>query len=148
MPPLLKYPTTTGALALGLSLGAIAACSPPDGKAARKLACEQAAASLDPQSLAQLDTLRKALGVAPDVNPIQACKALGAEMGLAKQASASTTQDLKGPKTRDGCHRDAYGFFGDACTDLPKDQRIQPAIRTDAPAPADLVHPPLCFPRC
>jgi len=86
MPPLLKSQTTASALALGLCLSAISACSAPDGKALKKLACEQAAASLDLQSLSQLDSLRKALGVARDVDPILACKALGAEMGPVKQA--------------------------------------------------------------
>ena len=86
MPPLLKSQGSFSALALGLCLAAIGACSAPDGKALKKLACEQAAASLDLQSLAQLDALRKALGVARDVDPILACKALGADMGPAKQA--------------------------------------------------------------
>jgi len=86
MPQMLKSQTIAGALALGLGLGAISACSAPDGKALQKLACEQAAASIDLQSLAQLDALRKALGVAPDVDPIQTCKALGANMNPVKQA--------------------------------------------------------------
>ena len=90
MPPLLKSQTTASALALGLCLSAISACSAPDGKALKKLACEQAAASLDLQSLSQLDSLRKALGVAPDVDPILACKALGANMEPAKQAPSGS----------------------------------------------------------
>lgn len=59
---------------------AITGCRPPDGTALRRLACEQAAASLDLQSISQMDALRKALGVAPDVDPIGACKAVGADM--------------------------------------------------------------------
>jgi hypothetical protein len=55
-------------------------CRPPDGRALHKLACEQAAASLDMQSVSQVDALRKALGLAPDVDPISTCKALGANM--------------------------------------------------------------------
>jgi hypothetical protein len=86
MPPLLKVQALASALALGLCLSVISACSAPDGKALKKLGCEQAAASLDLQSLSQLDSLRKALGVARDVDPILACKALGANMGPAKQA--------------------------------------------------------------
>jgi hypothetical protein len=86
MPPLLKFQASARALALALCLCAISACSAPDGKALKKLACEQAAASLDLQSLSQLDSLRKALGVARDVDPILACKALGANMGPAQQA--------------------------------------------------------------
>lgn len=71
-------------MALGSALGlvglSIAGCRPPDGTALRKLACEQAAVSLDLQSVSQIDALRKALGVAPDVDPIGACRALGVEM--------------------------------------------------------------------
>lgn len=58
----------------------LAGCAAPDGKALKKIACEQAAATIDLQSVAQLDALRKALGVAPDVDPINACKELGANM--------------------------------------------------------------------
>ena len=71
----------TMAVAL-LSLGAtsLSGCRAPDTQALKKLACEQAAASLDMQSVSQLDALRKALGLAPDVDPIQTCKDLGATM--------------------------------------------------------------------
>jgi len=148
MPPLLRSQVTASALALSLCLVAMSACSAPDSKALKKLACEQAAASVDLESLAQLDSLRKALGVARDVDPILACKALGAVMGLAKQTSASTAQELSGPKAQDACIQDKYGFFSDACAGRPKSQIIQPSTRTEAPAPANLVHPPLCFPRC
>ena len=55
-------------------------CQAPDGRALQKLACEQAAVHLDLQSMEQMDNLRKALGVAPDVDPIRTCKALGAAM--------------------------------------------------------------------
>ena len=63
----------TGALAL-------ASCGPRDPPALPRLACEQAGANLDIQSLGQLDTLRRALGVAPDVDPIEACRAAGVEL--------------------------------------------------------------------
>jgi ABC-type transporter Mla MlaB component len=64
-----------------LLLGALSTgCRPPDGRALHKLACEQAAASLDLQAVGQIDALRKALGLAPDVDPIRTCKALGATM--------------------------------------------------------------------
>lgn len=58
----------------------LSGCGTPDTKALKKLACEQAAASLDMQSVAQLDALRKALGVAPGVDPIEQCRSLGAVM--------------------------------------------------------------------
>lgn len=67
-------------LSLMLSAGLLSACQAPDGRALQKLACEQAAANLDMQSVAQMDALRKALGVAPGVDPIRTCQALGAEM--------------------------------------------------------------------
>ncbi|MGB5136570.1 MAG: hypothetical protein WBN89_15505 [Prochlorococcaceae cyanobacterium] len=63
----------TGALAL-------ASCGPPDPQALQRLACEQAGANIDIQSLGQLDTLRKAMGVAPGVDPIEACRSVGVEL--------------------------------------------------------------------
>ena len=58
----------------------LSACRAPDTQALKKMACEQAAASLDMQSVTQMDALRKALGLAPDVDPIRACTELGADM--------------------------------------------------------------------
>jgi hypothetical protein len=77
-----RHRSTVRSLGIGLLLGTalLAGCRAPDGRALQKLACEQAAASLDLQSVAQLDALRKALGVAPEVDPIRSCQALGAEM--------------------------------------------------------------------
>ncbi|MEB3199632.1 MAG: hypothetical protein VKK62_03765 [Synechococcaceae cyanobacterium] len=63
---------------LGLSL--LAACGSPDTKALKTLACQQVASSIDLQSAQQIDTLRKALGLAPGVDPIGACRALGVNM--------------------------------------------------------------------
>ncbi len=68
----------------------LAGCAAPDGKALKKIACEQAAATIDLQSVAQLDALRKALGVAPDVDPIRTCTELGANMEPRKESSAET----------------------------------------------------------
>jgi len=65
---------------LAVSLGFTSACQAPDARALHKLACEQAAVSLDLQSVGQVDALRRALGVAPDVDPIGTCKALGVNM--------------------------------------------------------------------
>lgn len=62
------------------TLPLVSSCGPPDTRALKKLACEQAAASLDMQSVAQLDALRRALGVAPGVDPIEQCRSLGAVM--------------------------------------------------------------------
>jgi hypothetical protein len=66
--------------AFGLLALSLSSCRAPDTQALKKIACEQAAASLDMQSVSQMDALRKALGVAPDVDPIQACTQLGANM--------------------------------------------------------------------
>lgn len=61
-------------------LALLAGCVRPDGQALKKIACEQVASTIDLQSAGQLDALRKALGVAPDVDPIGACRALGVSM--------------------------------------------------------------------
>lgn len=58
----------------------ILGCGQPDTQALKRLACEQAGASLDLQSLAELDALRKALGLAPHVDPIGFCRSIGANM--------------------------------------------------------------------
>jgi hypothetical protein len=65
----------------------LSGCRPPDTQALKKIACEQAAASLDMQSVSQMDALRKALGLAPDVDPIRACTELGANMKPSAEAS-------------------------------------------------------------
>jgi len=75
------------ALAALMGVVGLTACRAPDPKALQKLACEHAAANLDLQSVSQMDALRKALGVAPDVDPIGACKALGARMEPAAEPS-------------------------------------------------------------
>lgn len=67
-------------LAAVAAIGLLSSCGSPDLKALQKIACEQAAASIDLQSIAQMDALRKALGVAPDVDPINHCRSLGAVM--------------------------------------------------------------------
>jgi hypothetical protein len=72
--------------ACGISLSA---CRAPDTQALKKIACEQAAASLDMQSVSQMDALRKALGLAPDVDPIRTCTELGADMKPGSQAPKS-----------------------------------------------------------
>ena len=68
-------------VALLVVIGFSAACGKPDTKALQTLACQHVASSIDLQSVSQLDLLRKALGVAPDVDPIGTCQALGVSMG-------------------------------------------------------------------
>ena len=67
-------------LAAVAAIGLLSSCGSPDLKALQTIACEQAAASIDLQSIAQMDALRKALGVAPDVDPINHCRSVGAVM--------------------------------------------------------------------
>jgi hypothetical protein len=88
--PFLQQTSVTPRLGLGLMLasGLLAACQAPDGRALQKLACEQAAANLDMQSVSQMDALRKALGVAPGVDPISTCKELDADMTPRPNAEA------------------------------------------------------------
>jgi len=71
----------------------LSGCGTPDTRALKKLACEQAAANLDMQSVSQLDALRKALGLAPGMDPIQQCRSLGASMDPAAGASGGAAQD-------------------------------------------------------
>lgn len=73
--------------AMGLLV--LAGCGQPDVSALQRMACEQAAANVDLQSVQQLDALRKALGVAPDVDPLAFCQSIGAKM-TPSQASGSS----------------------------------------------------------
>lgn len=84
----------TVAVAAPTVLGLLSACGTPDTKALHTLACQQAANTVDLQSVAQLDLLRKALGVAPGVDPIGTCKALGVDMNpkTAPPESAGETE--------------------------------------------------------
>lgn len=69
----------------------LSACRPPDTQALHRFACQQAAAAIDLQSASQIDALRKALGLAPDIDPIGACKALGVDM--APKPAAAPAKD-------------------------------------------------------
>ncbi|MFM7087528.1 MAG: hypothetical protein ACKOXO_11145 [Cyanobium sp.] len=89
-------------------LGLIAGCVGVDKRALQKLACEQAAATIDMQSVATVDALRKALGVAPDVDPIQHCRSLGAAMTPPASGSGSGTQ----PAAEAGAPEAAAGLAG------------------------------------
>jgi hypothetical protein len=68
------------ATAVLAGLGLISACGKPDPRALQILACQQVANSIDLQSVSQLDLLRKALGVAPGVDPVGTCRELGVAM--------------------------------------------------------------------
>jgi hypothetical protein len=70
----------------------LAGCGRPDGQALQRLACEQVTNSIDLQSVSQLDALRKALGVAPGVDPLQTCRALGVTMEPNPQGGGATEE--------------------------------------------------------
>lgn len=79
----------------------MAGCGHPDTRALKLLACQQAAASFDMQSVAQLDALRKALGLAPDVDPIGFCNSMGVKLVPAparSQFSAESSKDEEVPE--------------------------------------------------
>ena len=63
-----------------LALGFLAGCGRPDGRALQMIACQQVANTIDLQSVSQMDALRKALGLAPGVDPIGTCRELGVTM--------------------------------------------------------------------
>ena len=75
----------------GLAL-LIAGCGQADPIALKRLACEQAGANIDLQSLSQLDTLRKALGLAPNVDPIGYCRSIGARLEPAPQEASGAAE--------------------------------------------------------
>lgn len=75
-----------------MGLLALAGCGKPDVSALQRMACEQAATNVDLQSVQQLDALRKALGVAPNVDPLAFCASIGARM-TAPPASGTSPSD-------------------------------------------------------
>ncbi len=72
--------TRVGAVGACIAVALLVGCGRPDTQALKKLACGQVAATIDLQSVAQLDMLRKALGLAPGVDPIGTCRSLGVTM--------------------------------------------------------------------
>lgn len=87
------------AVAVATGTLALAACGPTDPRALQRLACEQAGANLDIQSLGQVDALRKALGVAPDVDPIEACRAVGVELNPSPDPATGSPQPAQEPRS-------------------------------------------------
>ncbi|MCX5967501.1 MAG: hypothetical protein NTV57_07645 [Cyanobacteria bacterium] len=72
-----------------IALALLAGCGRPDTQALKKLACGQVASTIDLQSVGQLDALRKALGLAPGVDPIGTCRSLGVTMEARPQGQDS-----------------------------------------------------------
>jgi hypothetical protein len=89
-----------------MGLLALAGCGKPDVSALQRMACEQAAANVDLQSVQQLDALRKALGVAPDVDPLAFCQSIGAKMtptpANGNSEAAQSEAERNEPEQKDG----------------------------------------------
>ena len=67
-----------GLVALALLAG-LAGCADPN--AWKRTACEQASAQLGAATVQQIELLRKALGLAAEVDPVAYCRSIGASMG-------------------------------------------------------------------
>jgi hypothetical protein len=94
-----------------MGLLALAGCGQPDVSALQRMACEQAAANVDLQSVQQLNALRKALGVAQDVDPLAFCQSIGATMTppqangsseAAQTEAAQSEAERNEPEAKDG----------------------------------------------
>jgi len=77
------------------ALALLSGCGKNDTKALKKLACEQVSNTIDLQSVNQLDALRKALRLAPEVDPIESCRALGATMGAGPQGESKSSRNAE-----------------------------------------------------
>ena len=81
---------------LGLALLAgLAGCADPN--AWKRTACEQAHAQLGQATVQQIELLRKALGLAPEVDPVAYCRSIGAAMGNAAPSSAPGQNPTSAP---------------------------------------------------
>jgi len=67
-----------GIAGLALLVG-LAGCADPN--AWKRTACDQAQAQLGQATVHQIDELRKALGLAPEADPLTYCRSIGAAMG-------------------------------------------------------------------
>ena len=76
---------------LGLGL---ASCADPN--AWKRTACEQAKAQLG-ATVQQVELLRKALGLAAEVDPVAYCRSIGAAMGNAAPSSAPGQNPTSAP---------------------------------------------------
>ena len=90
-------------------LVSLAGCGQADGQALQKLACQHAANSIDLQSVGQVDSLRKALGVAPGIDPLQTCRALGVAMDPNNLPEARSGQASGQPSQRSGPASSIHG---------------------------------------
>ncbi len=85
-----------GLLGLALLLGlGLASCADPN--AWKRTACEQAKAQLGEATVQQVELLRKALGLAAEVDPVAYCRSIGAAMGNAAPSSAPGQNPTSAP---------------------------------------------------
>ena len=84
---------------LGLALLAgLAGCADPN--AWKRTACEQAHAQLGQATVQQIELLRKALGLAPEVDPVAYCRSIGAAMGSPAPTPAEGQSPSATPNAR------------------------------------------------
>ncbi len=84
---------------LGLVLLAgLAGCADPN--AWKRTACEQAQAQLGQATVQQIELLRKALGLAPEVDPVAYCRSIGAAMGSPAPTPAEGQSPSATPNAR------------------------------------------------
>ena len=84
---------------LGLALLAgLAGCADPN--AWKRTACEQAHAQLGQATVQQIELLRKALGLAPEVDPVAYCRSIGAAMGSPAPTQAEGQSPSATPNAR------------------------------------------------
>ena len=92
----------TPAPALGLAslalLAGLVGCADPN--AWKRTACEQAHAQLGQATVQQIELLRKALGLAPEVDPVAYCRSIGAAMGSPAPTPAEGQSPSATPNAR------------------------------------------------
>ncbi len=86
-----------GLLGLSLLVG-LAGCADPN--AWKRTACEQAQAQLGQATVQQIELLRKALGLAPEVDPVAYCRSIGAAMGSPAPTPAEGQSPSATPNAR------------------------------------------------
>lgn len=96
-------------LAALAALGLLAGCGRPDGRALQTIACQQVANTIDLHSVGQIDALRKALGLAPGVDPIGTCRELGVTVDPGASGAGTPAADGAGGGAEEGGNDEAEG---------------------------------------
>ena len=89
--------TPWGVVGLALLVG-LAGCADP--QAWKRTACEQAQAQLGEATVQQIELLRKALGLADQVDPVAYCRSIGAAMGSQAPTPAEGQSPSATPNAR------------------------------------------------